>query len=190
MDLLLATNNSHKADEIRAMLSDRFGRIYTLKEKKIDLSPDENGATFTENALIKARAFSALTDLPVLADDSGLVVEALGGEPGIRSARYAGENSTDADNNAKLMMRLEGVKDRRARFECRVVLLFNGKYLVGTGTTEGEILSAPSGVLGFGYDPYFYSYDLKKSFATASPAEKNSVSHRGRAIKDLLQQRF
>jgi XTP/dITP diphosphohydrolase len=187
MDLLLATNNAHKAKEIKSILNGKFDNIYTLKEKNICAEPEETGATFFENALIKAKAISKLTDLPVLSDDSGLSVAFLGGAPGVFSARYAGTDADDAQNNLKLLEELKNADDRRACFQCCVVLLFkDGSYVFGEGKTEGEILKERAGSNGFGYDPYFFSYDLKKSFAEATESEKNSVSHRCRALSDLL----
>ena len=124
------------------------------------------------------------TGLPALADDSGLCVEALGGAPGVRSARYSGGG--DAENRALLLKNLAGTADRRAHFACAVALVFpDGREVTAEGRTEGEILSEERGSNGFGYDPLFYSTDLKKSFAEADEAEKNAVSHRGRALRSL-----
>ncbi|MDR2046296.1 MAG: RdgB/HAM1 family non-canonical purine NTP pyrophosphatase [Clostridiales bacterium] len=188
MDLLLATNNPHKTAEIKAILKGKFDRVYTLKEKCIDVNPDENGSTFFENAMIKARAVSAYTNLPVLADDSGLSVDFLNGEPGVRSARYAGENASQAECNKKLLDELRRTNNRKARFVCHTVLLFkDGSYISSQGCADGEILRLSVGENGFGYDPLFYSYDLKKTFAEASDAEKNSVSHRAAALAALCR---
>ena len=137
-----------------------------------------------ENALIKARAVCKATGLPALADDSGLCVDALGGAPGVRSARYSGGG--DADNRALLLKNLAGVSDRRAHFNCAVALVCpDGRELTAEGRTEGSILTEERGEHGFGYDSLFFSNDLNKSFAEADEAEKNAVSHRGRALKCL-----
>jgi XTP/dITP diphosphohydrolase len=202
MTLLIATNNKHKAAEINEILRGKFSRIYTAKEAGINVEPEENGTTFFENAMIKAKAVLSeylkkknaakigeiTTDnIAVLADDSGLCVDFLDGAPGVYSARYAGENCSYDDNNKKLLNALKDADDRKARFVCSIVLLFqDGSYLVGEGFSEGEILKESAGQNGFGYDPVFYSYDLKKTFSETSGEEKNSVSHRGRALADLL----
>ena len=154
------------------------------------LSFAEDGATFVENALIKARAVSAATDLPSIADDSGLVVSALGGAPGIFSARYAGETATDADNNARLLRELAPHADRRAFFFCCMVFLRSAQDptpLIATGQWHGEILTEPRGSGGFGYDPLFWVADLKKSAAELVKADKNTISHRGQACALMLQ---
>ncbi len=146
----------------------------------------EDGATFADNARIKALAWMRASGLPALADDSGLEVPALGGLPGVRSARFAGEHADDAANNAKLLGMMQGVEDRRARFVCVVCLAFpDGALLWGEGAVEGEILHAPRGARGFGYDPLFFSHELGKTFAEAAPEEKARVSHRARALAAL-----
>lgn len=182
--IILASNNAHKLREIRAILSDY--RIVSLSEAGIDVDPEETGKTFLENALIKARAVFEVAGETALADDSGLSVETLGGEPGVMSARYCGRHGNDAENNALLLRNLAGAENRRAKFVSAVVL-YRGEndYIAAQGETFGEILSAPKGCGGFGYDPIFYSYDLQKSFGEASEAEKNAVSHRARALHAL-----
>jgi XTP/dITP diphosphohydrolase len=148
---------------------------------------EETGKTFAENALIKARAAAKALHSPVLADDSGLCVDALGGAPGVYSARYSGEHGNDAANRAKLLQALQGEKNRNAHFSCAVALVYpNGKEYVAEGNTYGEILTKESGDGGFGYDPLFFSADLQKSFGIATPEEKNGVSHRYRALQALL----
>ena len=187
MKLLIASTNQHKIEEIKAVLSDRFDDISTLKDEGIDCDPEENGKTFLENALIKARAIAKFTDSAVLADDTGLCVTALNGSPGVRSARYAG-NHDSAANRRKLLSELENATDRSAHFKTVVVLLYpDGKYLVGEGEVHGRIIEREQGSNGFGYDSIFYSDELGKTFAEATTAEKLSVSHRSRALKDLLQ---
>ena len=187
MILALATNNKHKVEEIKAILGHRFEKVLSLEELGIDIEIEETGTTLQENSLIKAETISKLTGMCALADDSGLMVDALDGAPGVYSARYAGEEHDDKKNNALLLKNLEG-KERTAHF-CSVVTLYypNGEIITGEGRVEGEILFEEHGSNGFGYDPLFYSYELKKAFAEATQAEKNSVSHRGRALQDLLK---
>ena len=176
--ILLASNNAHKLKEIRAILPDF--RILSLSEAGLDIDPDETGATFYENALIKARAAFEASGLPSLADDSGLSVAALDG--------YCGRHGADGENNALLLENLQNVADRRAKFVSAVVLYRGENDVVAAeGETVGEILFAPEGSGGFGYDPIFFSYDLHKSFGIASEQEKNAVSHRGRALRALVE---
>ena len=186
MKLVIASNNKNKIREIKEILGTFFEEIVTLKDLGIDVDVEETGTTFEENALIKAREICRLTGLPALADDSGLCVNALGGAPGVYSARYAGENHVDAENNALLLKNMADVTDRKAHFCTAIVLVYpDGSYRSVSGETYGEILHAPEGSNGFGYDPLFYSYDLKKSFGLATAEEKNAVSHRGRALREL-----
>ena len=147
---------------------------------------EEDGDTFYENALKKAREVSRLSGSPALADDSGLIVEHLGG-PGVYSARFAGYPCDHEKNNDLLLRKLKGIENRKARFVCCVVVYYpNGKIVKAKGETLGEITLERRGSGGFGYDPIFYSYDLKKTFGEATPQEKNSVSHRKRALEQLL----
>ena len=183
--LIVASNNKGKIAEIKAILSDLYD-VRSLKEENIVSDPEETGATFAENALIKAKAAHELTGAATLADDSGLIVDALGGAPGVQSARYSGKHGNDKANNKLLLKNLDGISDRTARFACAVALVkADGEVIEAEGYTEGEILYAEKGEGGFGYDPLFYSYDLEKSFGLASSEEKNSVSHRARALKAL-----
>lgn len=185
--LVIATGNAGKLKEMKEMLGDLF-EVIGLKEAKASATAEENGCTFAENALIKAEDIFKQTGENVLADDSGLCVEALGGEPGIYSARYAGENATQEQKNTLLLKNLHGAQNRRAKFVCAVALILkNGQVIQAEGETDGEILQSENGNGGFGYDPLFYSYDLKKSFGDCSDEEKNSVSHRSRALKNLLE---
>lgn len=187
MELVIASNNRHKVKEITDILAGKFDRIYSLSELGIKVDPEETAPDFFGNALIKANAVAVFTDKAVVADDSGLMVDALGGAPGVFSARYAGEPCSDDRNNAKLLAEMAGVKDRRAKFVTTMVLRFpDGKTVVGTGEVMGEILFEKKGSNGFGYDPLFYSYELKKTFAEATEEEKNSVSHRSRALKEIV----
>ena len=186
MKLLIASNNQHKIEEIKAVLNGKFEEITTLADEKIVCDPEENGETFLENALIKARAIAEHTDKAVLADDTGLCVNALGGRPGVYSARYAGQHDSAA-NRRRLLSELKNATDRSAYFKTVVVLLYpNGKFITGEGEVHGRIIEEEQGENGFGYDCIFYSDELNKTFAQASTAEKLTVSHRSRALKDLL----
>lgn len=183
--LVLASGNKGKIAEIGEMLPEFF--VIGYKDAGLDFEIEETGATFYENALIKAKAVSEALGLPALADDSGLCVNALGGAPGIFSARFAGDGN-DEHNIDKLLKELDGVKDRSAKFVCSLVLYYpDGKIISAEGETNGEILFERAGKNGFGYDPIFYSADLKKSLGEASSKEKNSVSHRSRALKNLKE---
>lgn len=193
MKAVLASNNKHKLVEIKTMLKDKIEEIYTLKDMGLEIEIEENGTTFEENAYIKASTIAKLTGLPAIGDDSGICVEALGGEPNIYSARYAGEPCNDANNNKKLLDKLHaleqktGVVNRNAYFQSVVVLCYpDGSYISGTGRTYGQIIDEYRGSNGFGYDPIFLSDELGKTFGEAVMEEKNTISHRSRALKDLL----
>lgn len=185
MKIIAATQNKGKLREFREIFSPLGVEIISLSEAGIDADVEETGATFLENARIKARAIYNISGGAVLADDSGLCVDALGGAPGIYSARYAGEGASDADKIAKLLFEMKGKENRRAKFVTSLVLIIDGREITATGETLGRISEYPEGESGFGYDPIFFSEDLQKSFATATPDEKNSVSHRGRALRIL-----
>lgn len=156
-------------------------------------APAETGATFEENAIIKATYYSAFSDALVMADDSGLEVDALGGEPGVYSARYAGENVSDEQNNARLLQRLKGVMNRHARFICAIAVAREGSLVTTVhGSVSGEITEAPRGTQGFGYDPLFFYLPLGRTFGELSPEQKFEVSHRGNAARlmaEFLRQR-
>ncbi len=180
--IVVASGNRHKIEEIKAIF--KGVKLVSMSEAGFTDDIEENGKTFKENAYIKAKAVYDAVKLPVLADDSGLCVDALDGAPGVYSARFSG--GTSADNRALLLQRLEGIPNRRARFTCAVCYISqDGKAIFGEGCTEGRILFEEIGEKGFGYDSLFYSADLKKSFGEATEAEKNSVSHRYRALCDL-----
>lgn len=182
MKIVAATGNAHKLREMREILSEF--EILSAQEGGFSGDVEETGATFAENALLKAEAVCRATGLAALADDSGLCVECLGGAPGIYSARYSGGG--DAENRALLLKNMQNCANRRAYFACAIALAFpDGKVLTAEGRTYGEILREERGEGGFGYDSLFYSDDLKKSFGEASEEEKNSVSHRGRALAEL-----
>lgn len=186
--LILATNNAHKVKEITQILKGKFDEIISLKQANIDVDPEENGTTFLANAQIKAREISKHTSFAVLADDTGLCVDALDGMPSIYSARYAGVHGDDKANRVKLLKELENKEDRSAHFETVVVLHYpDGKEVWATGKVDGKILFQEDGENGFGYDSIFYCNDLEKSFGVATDEEKNSVSHRARAIYNLLE---
>lgn len=182
--LVIASGNKNKIKEFSEILVDFTVKGYKEFE---DFEIEETGKTFYENSLLKAKTVSERLNLPCLADDSGLSVNALNGEPGIYSARYAGDG-IDSHNIDKLLNNLKNKTDRTASFYCSIVMYYpNGKIVSSLGKTDGEILKQRVGTGGFGYDPVFYSYDLKKSFGECTAKEKNSVSHRGRAIKELKE---
>ena len=181
--IVLASGNAHKIKEISQMLPEF--EVVGYKELGFDQEIIEDGKTFYENALIKAKTVSDALNLPALADDSGICVDALNGEPGIYSARYAGDGD-DKHNNALLLKNMQGKTDRRAKFVCCMVFYKpNGQIITATGQTHGEIMDKEYGENGFGYDPLFFSYDLKKCLGLASSQEKNTISHRYRAISAL-----
>ena len=179
--LIVATGNRHKLNEISKIFTET--QIISAAQAGFEADTPETGATFEENAVIKARAATKALNLPALADDSGLCVDALGGAPGIYSARYSGEHGNDKANREKLLKELTGITNRRARFCCAVALCFpGGETIVATGETYGVIMREERGKNGFGYDCLFFSDDLQKSFAEANAEEKNAVSHRARAL--------
>lgn len=187
--IILASNNKHKISEFRQMLN---CEVLSLDDIGFNQEIIEDGKTFFENSLIKAKAVSNFLKKQgivanVIADDSGLCVNSLGGQPGVYSARYAGEHD-DKANRQKLLQQLEDKSDRSAYFVCMIVKLFNdGHYVSVEGRTYGNILTEETGDTSFGYDCLFFSDDLKKSFGQATKEEKNAVSHRGRALKKLLE---
>jgi XTP/dITP diphosphohydrolase len=184
--LVLATRNRGKVREFRSLLAGFEVDIKSLDDFGPIPQPVEDKASFEENAYEKAYHTAKLLGLPALADDSGLEVEILGGEPGVHSARYAGEGADDEANNLKLLQALEGVQSRRAVFKCIIALAVpQGPALVYEGRCEGEVTLSPRGENGFGYDPIFYYPPLKKTFAEMSSEDKNAVSHRGRAMGEL-----
>ncbi|MEO8527845.1 MAG: RdgB/HAM1 family non-canonical purine NTP pyrophosphatase [Pseudolysinimonas sp.] len=176
---VLATHNAHKVVELRRILGDLLGPHELIAYDGPE--PIEDGDTFEANALIKARAAHAHTGLPALADDSGISVDALGGAPGIHSARYAGTRD-DSDNLARLLTNLEEVDDRAAQFVCAAALVDEGVEYVDLGVWPGSVLPAAAGEGGFGYDPIFLPQGETRSAAQLSPAEKDAASHRARAF--------
>ena len=192
MKIVIATRNRHKAVELQTLLHGAGYDAVRLDE----IDPDgkipeveETGTTFKENALLKAHAIAKATGLPSVADDTGLEVDALGGAPGIFSARYAGENCTYEDNVKKLLRELSDVADdrRTARFKTVAVYVHKETELSAEGVVEGVITEKAEGVGGFGYDPVFSVLDMKKTYAQLADEEKNRVSHRGKAIRSLIE---
>jgi XTP/dITP diphosphohydrolase len=187
-EIVLATGNKGKIKEFSGLLKGVFGRILSLNDLESPPEVVEDGKTFRENALKKAHAVAAYSGIPALADDSGLVVDALGGKPGVYSARYAGEGATDRDNIAKLLSELRSIENRKARFVCVLALVTpEGKEIVTEGACEGVILTEPRGEGGFGYDPVFFLSELGKTMAEIPPELKNRLSHRARAAESLIK---
>lgn len=186
MKAVFASRNRHKAEQVRLLL--RGIELIPLDEVAPDLKLEEPFDTFHENAIAKARAVVVATGLPAIADDSGLEVDGLGGAPGVRSARYAGEVATDRENNEKLVRELEYVPEshRRARYRCVAVLVTpDGKEVVAEGSCEGTIVLEPRGTEGFGYDPHFVPEGDSRTMAEIPLTEKLGFSHRGRAFRGL-----
>lgn len=188
--LLVATHNAGKAREYAQLLTDLPVAVTWLDQVGITESVDETGATFTENALLKARHYAAMSQLLTWADDSGLEVDALDGRPGVLSARYGGENITDQNRYIALLRELEGVPDekRTARFRCVVAISMpDGQAWTAEGVVEGKILQAPRGDNGFGYDPIFLAPQHRMSMAELPPEIKNQISHRAVATREARQ---
>jgi len=186
--LILATRNKGKLKEIQVLLSDLDIDIMSLDEAENAPHVVEDGKTFMENAFKKAKVIAEATGIMALADDSGLEVDALDGAPGVYSARYSGENASDASNNEKLLAGLKGVSSgkRGAHFSCVIIVYHpSGQWISTEARCEGEITMNPSGDQGFGYDPVFYIRSIKRTMAQLSPEEKNSLSHRGKALRKL-----
>jgi len=188
--IIVATKNKAKMVEIKQILSGLDLDIHSMEDIGFDMDIDETGDTFEQNAMIKATAIQNLTGATVIADDSGLEVDALNGAPGIYSARYSGDNATDEKNNKKLLEALEGVPDekRTARFVCAIAVVFNDQTgFTVKGTVEGIINHAPVGKNGFGYDPLFYIPEYDRTAAQLPSEEKNKISHRGKALALMVE---
>ncbi|WP_392562830.1 XTP/dITP diphosphatase [Orbus sturtevantii] len=190
-EIVLATNNQGKVKELQNLLADAGFNVVPQSEYNVP-DADETGLTFIENAIIKARHCAQLTGLPSIADDSGLVVDALGGEPGIYSARYFGEHANDFRNNQKLLSALQDIpqEKRTAYFYCALVFMRNASDptpIVCFGKWHGLILRQGYGEGGFGYDPLFYIPELKATAAELTKEQKSQISHRGQALKQLMQ---
>ncbi len=187
-EVILATRNKGKVKEFADLLGGVIENVISLDD--LDNPPEviEDGETFTDNALKKARTIAQYSEKPALADDSGLAVDALGGSPGVYSARYSGEGATDKTNIDKLLKELGDNPNREARFVCVLALVFpDGKEIVAKGQCPGVILNEPRGEGGFGYDPVFYLPDRGKTMAEVPPEVKNTISHRARAVMSLKE---
>ena len=190
MKLVLASDNAHKLQEFRKLFQTLNVELLSKKETGFTDEVEENGATFEENAYIKAEAVMRATNLPAIPDDSGICVDALGGEPGVRSARYTGDHADSDEDRYRLVLKNLGDRtDRTARFVCALCCVFpNGDVLRSRGECEGEILFAPQGENGFGYDPVFKPAGFDCSMAELTMEEKNAISHRGRALALFKQE--
>ena len=185
MSIVIATRNEGKLKEFKDLFPNH--QVLSLKDISYDKEIIENGKTFEENAMMKSRQVAIDTKKIVIADDSGLEVFALGGKPGIHSARYA-SNHDDNANNQFLLKNMEGITDRRAQFVCVISMYYpDGRYVLARGVCKGRIAYAPSGIHGFGYDPIFYVEEYGKTMAELSPAIKNQISHRAMAIQKLKE---
>ena len=190
MRLIIASNNAHKIYEIKKILSGKFDEIFSLREAGIDHDTVEDGKTFMENSLKKAREIAALSGAAALADDSGICAHALDGAPGIYSARYAGVDGghgADAANNALLVKNLRDKTDRTAHYTCAMALVYpDGREVTAEGYMYGSIVDTPRGTHGFGYDPHFVPDGESRTVAEMSDEEKNAISHRANALSLLL----
>ena len=184
MKLVLASKNAHKLVEMKDILSQLGVEVVLESEAGVDVDVEETGATFEENAYLKAHAVMEASGLPAIADDSGLCVDALNGAPGVYSARYGGPELDDAGRYKLLLENMRGQLDRRCKFVSAICCCFpNGDRVEARGECAGTLAYAPKGADGFGYDPIFFVPGLKKTFAELSPEEKNAISHRGNALK-------
>ena len=191
MKLIIASNNAHKIYEIKKILAGKFDEILSLKEAGVTHKTVEDGATFMENSLKKAREIAKITSCAALADDSGICTHALGGAPGIYSARFAGDhtaNSADEANNRKLLQMLADKDDRTAHYTCAMALVYpDGREVLAEGYMYGSIIDTPRGERGFGYDPLFVPDGESRTVAEMTDEEKNAISHRANALKLLLE---
>jgi XTP/dITP diphosphohydrolase len=184
MKFVLASHNKNKLREMQEILGALGVEVVLQSELGLDLEPEENGETFAENALIKARAVMEESGLPAIADDSGLCVDALQGAPGVYSARYGGEGLTDQQRYELVLRGVAGQFPRTCRFQCAIACCFpEGAVLTAEGKCEGTVAFTPMGEGGFGYDPIFFVPGLKKTFAQLEAQEKNAISHRGKALE-------
>ncbi len=186
MKMVLASQNAHKLVEMSHILSEYGVELVLQSELGIHVDVEETGTTFEENSLLKAKAVMEAAGMPAIADDSGLCVDALGGAPGVYSARYGGEGLDDVGRYRLLLENLRGQMDRRGKFVSVVTACFpNGDVLCARGECHGTIAYAPQGENGFGYDPVFFVPEMRKTFAQLTEAEKNQISHRGNALKEF-----
>ena len=184
MKLVLASKNKKKLVEMNEILSQLGIEVCSEAEAGVDVEVEETGTTFEENSLLKAKAVMEASGLPAIADDSGLCVDALGGAPGVYSARYGGEGLDDVQRYQLLLENMKGQMPRTARFVSVITCCFpNGDVLSARGECEGSVAFAPMGEGGFGYDPIFFVPGLKKTFSQLTPEEKNAISHRGKALE-------
>ena len=189
MKLIIASNNAHKIREIREILGSRFDPILTLREAGIDHETVEDGVTFLENARKKAREIAEISGCAALADDSGISVDALGGAPGVYSARYCGMHGDDEGNNDLLLKNLEGQTDRRAHYTAAIVIAYpDGRTVEAEGYLYGTIGTERIGTGGFGYDPLFFPEGSSRTLAEYTAEEKNAISHRAEGLRALLSQ--
>lgn len=186
--LIVATNNKHKAQEIKDMLVGLEFEVLSLMDIGIDIDVEESGSTYAENALIKAMALRDLTEGWILADDSGLEIDALDRAPGIYSARYLGEDTPYMIKNSMILDKLEDIDDRSARFVCSIALVFeDGSYWITVNKCEGSISDSIQGINGFGYDPIFIPQGYSQTFGVLPVEIKNSISHRAKALQAVVQ---
>lgn len=188
MKLIIASNNANKLREIKTILGDKFDEILSMKEAGIDHETVEDGETFMENAIKKAREIVEISGCCAIADDSGICVDALDGAPGLYSARFCGEHGNDEANNALLLEKLKGVENRNAHYTCAIAFVYpDGKTVCGEGIFEGVITETPIGNGGFGYDPLFYLPEYGKTVAQLGTEVKNEIGHRAKALRNLLE---
>ena len=188
MKLIIASNNAHKLTEMKAILAPFFDDVQSMREAGIEHETVEDGETFMENAVKKARELVEISGCCAIADDSGLCVDALDGGPGVYSARYSGVHGDDKANNAKLLRELDGVEDRGAHYTCAIALVWpDGRLLTAEDYLYGEIAHDERGSNGFGYDPLFLLPEQGLRTAEISPEEKNRISHRGKALRQLVE---
>ncbi len=188
MKLIIASNNAHKLTEMKSILAPFFDDVQSMREAGIEHETVEDGETFMENAVKKARELAEISGCCAIADDSGLCVDALNGGPGVYSARYSGVHGDDKANNAKLLRELDGVEDRGAHYTCAIALVWpDGRLLTAEDYLYGEIAHDERGSNGFGYDPLFLLPEQGLRTAEISPEEKNRISHRGKALRQLVE---
>lgn len=188
MKLIIASNNKHKIYEIKKILGSEFSEILSLSEAGIEHETVEDGTTFAENAYKKAREIAELSGCAALADDSGICAHALDGAPGIYSARFSGGHGNDLDNNNLLIAKLSDKEDKGAHYTCAISLVYpDGREVAAEGYMYGRIIDTPRGERGFGYDPIFVPDGEERTVAEMTDEEKNAISHRGRALMELLR---
>ena len=186
MKYVLATANQGKIKELGKILSQLDIEYFTRKDLDINIEVDESGFTFLENSTLKADAIAAASGMPAIADDSGLIVDSLGGEPGLFSSSYGGEELTDSGRCMYLLGKMENIEQRRARFVCTIVCSYpDGKHITATGECHGEITTKPRGSDGFGFDPVFLPEGKDRTMAELTIDEKNEISHRGKAMREF-----